>query len=65
MLVTVGEKDYRVPMNNTFELWTALQRQNVPSRLIVFPEANHWIMKGEDSRFFYSELQAWLAKYLR
>jgi dipeptidyl aminopeptidase/acylaminoacyl peptidase len=65
MLVTVGEKDYRVPMNNTFELWTALQRQNVPSRLIVFPEANHWIMKGEDSRFFYSELQAWLAKYLQ
>ena len=65
MLVTVGEKDYRVPMNNAFELWTALQRQNVPSRLIVFPEANHWIMKGEDSRFFYTELQAWLAKYLR
>jgi dipeptidyl aminopeptidase/acylaminoacyl peptidase len=65
MLVTIGEKDYRVPINNTFELWTALQRQNVPSRLVVFPEANHWIMKGEDSRFFYSELQAWLAKYLR
>jgi len=65
MLVTVGEKDFRVPMNNTFELWTALQRQNVPSRLIIFPEANHWIMKGEDSRFFYSELQGWLAKYLR
>jgi dipeptidyl aminopeptidase/acylaminoacyl peptidase len=65
MLVTIGEKDYRVPINNTFELWTALQRQNVPSRLIVFPEANHWIMKGEDSRFFYSELQAWLAKYLK
>jgi dipeptidyl aminopeptidase/acylaminoacyl peptidase len=64
MLITVGEKDYRVPMNNTFELWTALQRQNVPSRLIIFPDANHWIMKGEDSRFFYSEVHAWLAKYL-
>jgi dipeptidyl aminopeptidase/acylaminoacyl peptidase len=64
MLVTVGEKDYRVPLNNALQTWTVLQRQGVPGRLLVFPEENHWILKGEDSRFFYAEVHAWLAKYL-
>lgn len=65
VLVTVGELDYRVPMNNAFEYWSALKRMKVPSKLIVFPEANHWISKGEDSRFFYQELHNWLATYLK
>lgn len=64
MLVTVGEKDYRVPLNNTLETWTVLQRLKIPSRLIVFPDENHWILKGENSRFFYAEVHAWLGKYL-
>jgi dipeptidyl aminopeptidase/acylaminoacyl peptidase len=63
MLVTVGERDYRVPMNNAIQLWSALQRMKVPSRLIVFPEENHWVLKGENSRFFYGEVHAWLARW--
>lgn len=65
ILLTIGERDYRVPLNQTLENWSVLQRLRVPSRLIVFEEANHWISKGEDSRFFYRELLAWLAEYLR
>jgi dipeptidyl aminopeptidase/acylaminoacyl peptidase len=64
MLVTVGENDFRVPLNQSLENWSVLQRLKVPSRLIVFPEENHWILKGENSRFFYSELHAWLKKWL-
>jgi dipeptidyl aminopeptidase/acylaminoacyl peptidase len=64
-LVTVGENDFRVPLNNALEYWTVLQRQQVPSRLIVFPDENHWILKGEDSRYFYREVHAWLARYLK
>jgi dipeptidyl aminopeptidase/acylaminoacyl peptidase len=64
MLVTVGEKDYRVPLNNALETWTVLQRLGIPSRLLVFPDENHWILKGENSRFFYAEVHAWLAKHL-
>lgn len=64
ILLTVGENDFRVPMNNTLENWSVLQRMKVPSKLIVFPRANHWILNGEDSRFFYQELHAWLAKWL-
>ena len=37
VLVSVGERDYRVPMNNALEFWTALQRQHVPSKLVVWP----------------------------
>ena len=64
VLVSVGERDFRVPMNNALEFWTALQRQQVPSRLIVWPDENHWILKGENSRFFYKEVAAWLARWL-
>ena len=64
VLVTIGENDFRVPLNNTLEYWSALQRKQVPSRLLVFPDENHWILKGENSRLFYSELSAWLARWL-
>ena len=63
ILLTFGERDYRVPYNNGFEFFTVLQRQGVESRLVVFPEENHWILKGEDSRYFYKEVQDWLAKH--
>ncbi|MDX1983213.1 MAG: S9 family peptidase [Bryobacteraceae bacterium] len=65
ILLTVGERDYRVPLNQTIENWSVLQRLKVPSRLIVFPDANHWILKPEDSRYFYQEIHNWLEKYLR
>jgi dipeptidyl aminopeptidase/acylaminoacyl peptidase len=64
ILVTFGERDYRVPVNNGLEFWTVLQRQDVPSRLVVFPDESHWILKGENSRYFYGEVHGWLAKYL-
>jgi dipeptidyl aminopeptidase/acylaminoacyl peptidase len=64
-LVSVGESDFRVPLNNALEYWTVLQRQKVPSRLIVFPDENHWILKGEDSRYFYQEVHGWLARWLK
>ena len=65
ILVSVGERDFRVPMNNALQFWSILQRQKVPSRLIVFPDENHWVLRGENSRFFYGEVHAWLAKWLK
>jgi dipeptidyl aminopeptidase/acylaminoacyl peptidase len=64
MLLSVGENDFRVPLSNTLEMWSVLQRQRVPSRLMVWPDENHWILKGENSRVFYQEVHAWLAKWL-
>lgn len=65
MLLSIGERDYRVPLGNTLENWAVLQHQHVPSRLLVWPDAWHWITKPEDSRHFYAEVDAWLAKYLK
>jgi len=64
ILLSVGENDFRVPLNQTLENWSVLQRLRVPSKLIVWPDENHWILKGENSRFWYQELHAWLKKYL-
>ena len=65
MLLSIGERDFRVPINNTLENWSTLQRMQVPSRLLVWPDAWHWITKPEDSRHFYEEVQGWLATYLK
>jgi dipeptidyl aminopeptidase/acylaminoacyl peptidase len=65
ILITVGELDYRVPVNNAYAWFTLNQRLQVPSKLLVFPEAGHWILRGEDSRHFYREVHAWLAKHLQ
>jgi len=64
ILVTFGEKDFRVPYNNGLEFWTVLKRQQVESRLVIFPDENHWILKGENSRYFYQEVRDWLARHL-
>jgi dipeptidyl aminopeptidase/acylaminoacyl peptidase len=65
MLLSVGENDYRVPVNNTLEMYAVLQRMRVPSRLLVWPEENHWVLKGENGRVFYREVQDWLARWLK
>ncbi len=64
ILVSVGEHDFRVPMNETLENWAILQRMRVPSRLLVWPDENHWILNPENSRVWYQEVAAWLAKWL-
>jgi len=65
MLLSIGERDFRVPIGNTLENWSALQRMHVPSRLLVWPDAWHWILRAEDSRHFYEEVHRWLATYLK
>lgn len=64
VLVTIGMKDERVPLANTLEYWTALQRQQIESRLLVYPDEDHWIMSGPNSRHFYGELNHWLERWL-
>jgi dipeptidyl aminopeptidase/acylaminoacyl peptidase len=65
MLLSVGENDYRVPINNTLEMYAVLQRMKVPARLLVWPDENHWIQKGENGRVFYREVADWLARWLK
>ncbi len=65
MLLTVGENDFRVPINNTLENWSIHQRLQIPSKLIVFPGENHWILNPDNSKFHYQEVGNWLGEYLK
>jgi len=64
-LVIAGELDYRVPYTQSLEFFSALQRQGVPSKLVVFPDEGHWILKPQNSEFWYSTFLGWLATYLK
>ncbi|MFQ6083684.1 MAG: prolyl oligopeptidase family serine peptidase [Candidatus Aminicenantia bacterium] len=64
-LVTHGERDYRVPFTESFQLFTALQRQGIPSRLVVFPDEGHVISKPQNNVRWWKEIHLWLEKYLK
>src|SRR5216683_2906856 len=64
-LVIAGEKDYRVPYTQSLEFFSALQRQGVPSKLIVFPDEGHWVLKPQNSQFWYKTFLDWLAAYVK
>ena len=63
-LVICGELDFRVPYTQSLEFYTALQRQQVPSKLIVFPDEGHWILKPQNAEKWYGEVLGWLKRYL-
>jgi dipeptidyl aminopeptidase/acylaminoacyl peptidase len=64
-LIVAGERDYRVPYTQSLEFFSALQRQGVPSKLVVFPDEGHWIMKPQNADFWYKTFLDWLEKYLK
>ena len=64
MLITHGEKDYRVPYGQGIALYGILQTMRVPSRLVVFPDENHWILSPQNAIYWNYEVQTWLARYI-
>lgn len=63
MLVITGEKDFRIPYTQGLAAFTALQRRNVPSRLVVFPDENHWVLKAKNSVQWHNEVFKWMDQY--
>jgi dipeptidyl aminopeptidase/acylaminoacyl peptidase len=64
-LVVHSELDFRVPVSQGMELFTALQRRGVPSRLLYFPDEGHWVLKPQNSKLWYETVTGWLASYLK
>ncbi|MEZ5500854.1 MAG: S9 family peptidase [Steroidobacteraceae bacterium] len=62
-LVIHGQQDARVPVNHGIELFNTLQKRGVPSKLVYFPDENHWVLKPQNSLFWYQTVRDWLAKY--
>lgn len=63
MLVLHGEQDFRVPYYEGVGLFSALQRQGVPSRLVLYPDEGHWILKPQNARLWYSEVLGWIQRW--
>jgi dipeptidyl aminopeptidase/acylaminoacyl peptidase len=63
MLVIHGQRDYRVPYAQGIATFTALQRRGIPSRLLIFPDENHWVLKPANSLQWHREVEAWLKKW--
>ena len=59
-LVIHGEQDFRVPLNQGLELFTALQLQKVPSKLLLFPDEGHWVLKPQNSILWYKTFIDWM-----
>jgi dipeptidyl aminopeptidase/acylaminoacyl peptidase len=64
-LVIAGERDYRVPYTQSLEFFSALQRQDVPSKLVVFPDEGHWVLKPQNSKFWYRTFLDWVDQYTK
>jgi dipeptidyl aminopeptidase/acylaminoacyl peptidase len=64
-LIIHGEKDFRVPITGGEQMFTALQRLGVPSKMIRFPDENHWILQPQNQRFWYASILDWFDQWLR
>jgi len=64
-LVSGGELDFRVPYNQDLELFTALQLQKIPSKLVIFPDEGHWILKPQNSLLWYRTVLDWLDSWVK
>ena len=65
ILIIHGELDYRVPIGEGLQLFTAVQRMGIESKLLIFPDEGHWVLKPQNSQFWYHNVLGWVGKYLR
>ena len=64
MLVIHGGRDYRVPLAQGLAAFTAAQRKGVPSRMVYYPDENHWVLKPQNSVEWYRQVEAWMRQWL-
>ena len=64
-LVVHGQLDYRLDVSEGFQLFTTLQRQNVPSKMLYFPDEGHWVLKPQNSQLWYKTVNAWVDQWTK
>ncbi|NDK39229.1 S9 family peptidase [Pseudoxanthomonas gei] len=64
MLVVQGGKDFRVPEDQGLSAFTALQRKGIESKLLYFPDENHWVLKPQNSVLWHDTVNGWLKQHL-
>ena len=65
ILIIHGELDYRVPFGEGLQLFTAVQRMGIDSKLLMFPDEGHWVLKPQNSQLWHHTVLDWLDKYLK
>jgi dipeptidyl aminopeptidase/acylaminoacyl peptidase len=65
MLVFHGEQDFRIPYSQGISAFTALQRRGIESRLVIFPDEDHWVLKPANSVLWYHTVLSWLDEHLK
>ncbi|HZI94681.1 MAG TPA: prolyl oligopeptidase family serine peptidase, partial [Patescibacteria group bacterium] len=65
MLVIHSALDFRLPETEGFSVFTALQRRGIPSKLLYFPDENHWILKAKNSILWHETVIGWLDQWLK
>ena len=64
-LVVHGQLDYRLDVSEGFQLFTYLQRQKVPSKMLYFPDEGHWVLKPQNSRLWYKTVNDWVDSHVK
>ncbi|WP_293482014.1 S9 family peptidase [Phenylobacterium sp.] len=64
MLVIHGGRDFRVPLGQGLAAFTAAQRKGVPSKLVYYPDENHWVLKPQNSVEWYRQVEDWMRRWL-
>jgi len=62
-LILHGQNDLRVPVGQAFELFRTLQTRGVKSRLVYYPDENHWVLKPNNSIHWYGQVREWVARF--
>ena len=63
-LIITNELDFRVPVDQGMQLFTALRRNGVPAEMLVFADEGHWVLKAQNSRTWHDAVFRWLRTYL-
>ena len=65
MLVIHGQQDFRIPYTQGLATFTALQRRGIESKLLIFPDENHWVLKPANSLLCYTTVLDWLDAHVK
>ena len=65
ILIIQGEKDFRVPIEQGLSAFQAAQLKGLKSKLLLFPDENHWVTKGQNSLVWQREFFKWLEETLK
>jgi dipeptidyl aminopeptidase/acylaminoacyl peptidase len=64
-LVIHGQRDYRLDVSEGFQLFTTLQMEGVPSKMLYFPDEGHWVLKPQNSRLWYKTVNNWVDQWTK